>query len=98
MRPGTVFSGDQLDAIDDRLLVRLVQDATVFYRVSPRHKLRIVKVCIIMIIIYTLFSLFLCNTEKKLTLHGLGSYFFLNILIKLQDIYVKLHYNTFLRY
>lgn len=39
-----MFSGDQLDAIDDRLLVRLVQDATVFYRVSPRHKLRIVKV------------------------------------------------------
>ncbi|XP_063888439.1 calcium-transporting ATPase type 2C member 1-like isoform X2 [Scylla paramamosain] len=43
LRPGTVFSGDQLDAIDDRLLVRLVQDASVFYRVSPRHKLRIVK-------------------------------------------------------
>ncbi|KAG0719190.1 Calcium-transporting ATPase type 2C member 1 [Chionoecetes opilio] len=43
VRPGTVFSGDQLDAMDDRVLVRLVQDATVFYRVSPRHKLRIVK-------------------------------------------------------
>ncbi|MPC29522.1 Calcium-transporting ATPase type 2C member 1 [Portunus trituberculatus] len=41
--PTTVYSGEQLDAIDDRLLVRFVQDATVFYRVSPRHKLRIVK-------------------------------------------------------
>ncbi|XP_042226858.1 calcium-transporting ATPase type 2C member 1-like isoform X2 [Homarus americanus] len=43
VRPGTVFSGDQLDSMDERMLLGLVQDATVFYRVSPRHKVRIVK-------------------------------------------------------
>lgn len=43
VRPGTVFSGEQLDNMDDRVLTGLVSDATVFYRVSPRHKLRIVK-------------------------------------------------------
>ncbi|XP_071541009.1 calcium-transporting ATPase type 2C member 1 isoform X4 [Panulirus ornatus] len=43
VRPGTVFSGDQVDSMDDRVLIGLVRDATVFYRVSPRHKLRIVK-------------------------------------------------------
>ncbi|XP_068210237.1 calcium-transporting ATPase type 2C member 1 isoform X1 [Palaemon carinicauda] len=43
VRPGTVFSGDQLDNMDDRVLINIVQESTVFYRVSPRHKLRIVK-------------------------------------------------------
>ncbi|XP_045617379.2 calcium-transporting ATPase type 2C member 1 isoform X1 [Procambarus clarkii] len=43
VHPGTVFSGDQMDNMDDRVLLGLVQDATVFYRVSPRHKLRIIK-------------------------------------------------------
>lgn len=47
VRAGTVFSGEQLDGMDERLLVRLVQEATVFYRVSPRHKLRIVKVGVV---------------------------------------------------
>ncbi|XP_076036714.1 secretory pathway calcium atpase isoform X2 [Oratosquilla oratoria] len=41
--PGAMFSGDQLDAMDDRLLINLVRDAVIFYRVSPKHKLRIVK-------------------------------------------------------
>ena len=44
VRPGTVFSGDQVDGMDDRVLINVVEEATVFYRVSPRHKLRIVKV------------------------------------------------------
>ena len=39
-----MFSGDQIDTIDDHMLINMIQDATVFYRVSPRHKLRIVKV------------------------------------------------------
>ncbi|KAK4291732.1 hypothetical protein Pmani_035458 [Petrolisthes manimaculis] len=43
VRAGTVFSGEQVDGMDERLLTRLVQEATVFFRVSPRHKLRIVK-------------------------------------------------------
>ncbi|XP_037802203.1 calcium-transporting ATPase type 2C member 1-like isoform X2 [Penaeus monodon] len=41
--PGTVYSGDQVDSMDERVLLGIIQDATVFYRVSPRHKLRIVK-------------------------------------------------------
>ena len=49
---------------------------------------------LIIIIIYTLFSLFLCNTEKKLALDWTFTSFLRNILITLQDIHVKLHYNT----
>lgn len=39
-----MYSGDQVDSMDERVLLGIIQDATVFYRVSPRHKLRIVKV------------------------------------------------------
>ncbi|KAL7636831.1 UNVERIFIED_CONTAM: hypothetical protein RMT77_012589 [Armadillidium vulgare] len=41
--PGCVLSGDQIDSMDDTFFFNIVKDATVFYRVSPRHKLRIVK-------------------------------------------------------
>ena len=46
-------------------------------------------------IIYTLFCLFLCNTEKRLALDWALTSFLRNILIKLQDIHVKVHYNTY---
>ncbi|CAL4234119.1 unnamed protein product, partial [Meganyctiphanes norvegica] len=41
--PGTVLSGEQIDTMDDRVFLGVVHEASVFYRVSPRHKLRIVK-------------------------------------------------------
>ena len=47
MVPGGVFSGNHLDSVDDRQLGAILREATVFYRVAPRHKLRIVKVRIL---------------------------------------------------
>uniref|UniRef100_A0A6A7G0R4 Calcium-transporting ATPase n=2 Tax=Hirondellea gigas TaxID=1518452 RepID=A0A6A7G0R4_9CRUS len=41
--PGGVFSGNHLDSVDDSQLSNILRDANVFYRVAPRHKLRIVK-------------------------------------------------------
>lgn len=38
-----VVSGDQLDKLDDNGLVEMVKKITVFARVSPHHKLKIVK-------------------------------------------------------
>lgn len=38
-----VFTGAQLDRMDDEELARVVEDTTVFARVSPSHKLRIVR-------------------------------------------------------
>ena len=37
-------SGDEIDATPEAFLSSLIKDTTVFYRVSPRHKLKIVKV------------------------------------------------------
>jgi Ca2+-transporting ATPase len=37
-------SGDQLDALNDRQLGKLLQTTSVFARVSPKHKLRIVRI------------------------------------------------------
>ena len=39
---GGVVSGPQIDAVDDRGLARLLRESTVFARVSPQHKVRIV--------------------------------------------------------
>ncbi len=38
-----VYTGQELDAMDDAALARAVRKASVFARVSPRHKLRIVR-------------------------------------------------------
>lgn len=38
-----VYTGQELDAMDDASLARAVRKASVFARVSPRHKLRIVR-------------------------------------------------------
>ena len=35
-----MLSGAGIDTMDDRTLAAVIQDTTVFYRVSPRHKLR----------------------------------------------------------
>ncbi|NTU53442.1 MAG: cation-translocating P-type ATPase [Chlorobiaceae bacterium] len=43
LRNGRVVSGVELDAMDEVELVGAVQDAEVFARVSPEHKLRIVE-------------------------------------------------------
>lgn len=39
-----VLSGDQIDSMSDMQLEQIVSSVTVFYRVTPRHKLCIVKV------------------------------------------------------
>ncbi len=39
----SVYTGQELDAMDDAALARAVRKASVFARVSPRHKLRIVR-------------------------------------------------------
>ena len=41
---GQALSGDQLDQIDMSHLQQVINNVSVFYRVSPRHKLKIVKV------------------------------------------------------
>ena len=40
---GRILTGDQLDGINQQELERIVNDVAVFARVSPRHKLRIVR-------------------------------------------------------
>ncbi len=42
-RSGQVISGAELDEMDDAALARRVNDLAVYARVSPKHKLRIVK-------------------------------------------------------
>ncbi|NCD00596.1 HAD family hydrolase [bacterium] len=39
----SIMSGDELDKIDDKELKKVVEDIDIFARVSPNHKLRIVK-------------------------------------------------------
>jgi len=39
------LSGDQIDAMDISQLEKLINHISVFYRVSPRHKHTIIKVC-----------------------------------------------------
>lgn len=39
----SVYTGQELDAMDDAALAKAVRKASVFARVSPRHKLRIVR-------------------------------------------------------
>lgn len=41
---GCVMSGQELDKMDDPMLDKVVPQITVFYRVAPKHKLKIVKV------------------------------------------------------
>jgi Cation transport ATPase len=41
---GKVLSGDQIDQMTEHQLQQVVNSVTVFYRVTPRHKLTIVKV------------------------------------------------------
>ena len=40
------LSGDQIDSVDMSQLEKLINHISVFYRVSPRHKHTIVKVCV----------------------------------------------------
>ncbi|MGB9803021.1 calcium-transporting P-type ATPase, PMR1-type [Desulfofundulus sp.] len=42
-RQGRILTGSELDQLDDDQLVRIVGEVAVFARVSPRHKLRIVR-------------------------------------------------------
>lgn len=44
---GQCLSGDQIDSLSDDQLKQTANNVTVFYRVTPRHKLKIVKVCFI---------------------------------------------------
>lgn len=43
LREGRVVRGDELEAMDDATLVREVESIDVFARVSPEHKLRVVR-------------------------------------------------------
>lgn len=43
LRGGNVITGEELDRITDDELSKIVNEITIFARVSPRHKLRIVK-------------------------------------------------------
>lgn len=40
-----VLSGDQLETMTEPQLDQIISNVSVFYRVTPRHKLSIVKVC-----------------------------------------------------
>lgn len=39
------LSGEQIDEMADHELERVIKGVVVFYRASPRHKLKIVSVC-----------------------------------------------------
>lgn len=39
------LSGTQIDELSDSDLEKVIRSVTVFYRTSPKHKLKIVKVC-----------------------------------------------------
>jgi Ca2+-transporting ATPase len=41
---GQCLSGDQIEKLPEHQLEQIVSNVTVFYRVTPRHKLNIVKV------------------------------------------------------
>lgn len=41
---GSVMSGPELDKLEAAMLEKVVPQITVFYRVAPKHKLKIVKV------------------------------------------------------
>lgn len=41
---GQVLSGDQIDNMSEHQLEQIANNVSVFYRVTPRHKLCIVKV------------------------------------------------------
>ena len=41
---GAALSGDQIDNMDDHRLESVINDVAVFYRTTPRHKLKIIKV------------------------------------------------------
>jgi len=41
---GQVLSGDQLETMTETQLDQVIDNVSVFYRVTPRHKLAIVKV------------------------------------------------------
>lgn len=41
---GQTLSGDHIDNMTDQQLEQMVNSVVVFYRVTPKHKLRIVKV------------------------------------------------------
>jgi len=43
MKSGAALTGEELDGIDDEAFKDVVEDVSVFARVSPEHKLRIVK-------------------------------------------------------
>lgn len=40
----STLSGSQVDSMNDHELELIIRQVTVFYRASPRHKLKIVKV------------------------------------------------------
>ena len=42
---GQALSGEQLDKMDLTRLQQIINNVSVFYRVSPRHKHKIIKVC-----------------------------------------------------
>lgn len=41
---GLSLSGAELEKLDEMVLERLIPQVNIFYRVSPKHKLKIVKV------------------------------------------------------
>lgn len=52
----TTLSGAQIDELSDLDIERLIRAVSIFYRASPRHKLRIVKVGIIFLEKFAIFD------------------------------------------
>ena len=42
---GRSLSGQQIEQADIEHLRKIINDVTIFYRTTPKHKLKIVKVC-----------------------------------------------------
>lgn len=72
------LSGSEMDRMTDLDLERVIKSVTIFYRSSPKHKLRIVKVCLLLnhllheLVTYSKKSIFTPNLNLKV---GFASFF-----------------------
>lgn len=55
---GQCLSGDQIEKLTEHHLEQTVNNVTVFYRVTPRHKLNIVKVKILFQLLFIIILFF----------------------------------------
>ena len=61
---GQTMSGQQIDNMSDHQLKAMVNNVSVFYRVTPRHKLTIIKVPNSLLLLHFILMLFSQNIKN----------------------------------